>query len=196
LELQTIMKPIKDYINLLPQVEKKRAPYAMWGVLLALAFILVWLGMFGSQYRQYRSLRNRFATLSAQRQTLQSQADALRTELAIVSPTGMTRDKAALIQDILQERVLWSEVFKQLSHIVPTGLWFDYLEGIADGKAQIKIKGGAFNYISIADFMVSMEKSGYFEHPQLSYAQKTVVQGQDVVGFEIICGMKKGEGAR
>ena len=190
------MKPVKDYINLLPPEEKKPMSFATWGVLLALAFILVWLGLFGMEALQYRVLQNRITTLSSQRQALQLQSDALQKELAIVSPSGMTRDKAALIQDILQERVLWSEVFKQLSLIVPTGLWFDYLEGIADGKAQIKIKGGAFSYLSIADFMVSMEKSGYFENPQLSYAQKAVVQGQDIVGFEIICGMKKAKGVR
>ncbi len=190
------MKPIKDYINLLPQEVKKPSPFATWGALLALVFILVWLGLFGLQVRQYRLLQNRIRTLSSQQQTIQLQADALRKELAVVSPSGMTRDKAALIQDILHERVKWSEVFKQLSLIVPTGLWFDYLEGSAEGKAEIKIKGGAFNYISIADFMVSMEKSGYFVHPQLSYAQKAVVQGRDIVGFEIICGIKKAEGAR
>ncbi len=190
------MKPVQDYINLLPQEVKKPAPFATWGVLLALLFVVMWLGLFGLQARQYRLLKNRITTLSSQKQTLKQQADALRKELEIVSPSGMTRDKAALIQDILQERVQWSEVFKQLSRIVPTGLWFDYLEGNADGKAEIKIKGGAFNYISIADFMASMEKSRYFDHPQLSYAQKSVVQGQDVVGFEIICGIKKSQGAR
>jgi Tfp pilus assembly protein PilN len=190
------MKSAKDYINLLPQEEKKPFSFERWGVLLVLLFILVWLGLFGRQVWQYRLLKNRITILSAQKQAIQVQADALRRELAVVSPSGMTRDKAALIQDILQERVLWSEVFKQLSRIVPTGLWFDYLEGIADSKAEIKIKGGAFNYISIADFMASMEKSGYFEHPQLAYAQKAVVQGQDIVGFEIICGMKRAQGAR
>ena len=190
------MKPLKDYINLMPQEEKKPSPFATWGALLVVLFLLVWLVLFGMQARQYRMLQNRITTLRSQQQTIQLQADALRKELAIVSPSGMTRDKAALIQDILHERVLWSEVFKQLSHIVPTGLWFDYLEGNADGKAEIKIKGGAFNYISIADFMLSMEKSGFFIHPQLSYAQKVVVQGRDVVGFEIICGTKKSEGAR
>ena len=48
------MKPVKDYINLLPQEEKKPSPFATWGVLLALVFILVWLGLFGWQARQYR----------------------------------------------------------------------------------------------------------------------------------------------
>jgi Tfp pilus assembly protein PilN len=190
------MKPVKDYINLLPHEIKKSSPFAKWGILIAVLFILVCVGLFGRLLQQYRVLQNRLSTLSSQKLALQVQADALRKELQIVSPSGMTRDKAALIQDILKERVLWSKVFKQLSLIVPTGLWFDYLEGIADGKAEIKIRGGAFNYISIADFMVSMEKSGYFINPQLSYAQKSVVQDRDVVGFEIICGMKKAQGAR
>jgi Tfp pilus assembly protein PilN len=190
------MKPVKDYINLLPQEGKKSSSFATWGVLLAILFILAWLGLFSWQARQYALSKNRFVTLSAQKQALRQQMDALRKELAIVSPTGMTRDKAALIQDILKERVQWSQVFKQLSLIVPKGLWFDYLEGIADGKAQIRIRGGALSYLSIADFMLSMEKSGYFEDPQLSYAQKAVVQGQDMVGFEIICGMKKAQEAR
>jgi Tfp pilus assembly protein PilN len=189
------MKPSKDYINLLPQEEKKPARYATWGALLVLVFVLVWLAVFGRQLVQYRSLKNRLATLNVQKQALEQQADGLRKELAVVSPTGMTRDKAALIQDILKQRVLWSQVFKHLSIIVPKGLWFDYLEGISDDKAEIKIRGGAFSYLSIADFMLSMEKSGYFQAPQLSYAQKSVVQGQDVVGFEIICGMKKEQGA-
>ncbi len=190
------MKPLKDYINLMPQEEKKPSLFATRGFLLVLLFILVWMGLLGRQAWQYRALQDRLATLDAKKQVLQQQADFLHKELAVVSPTGMTKDKAALIQDILKERVTWSAVFKHLSVIVPKGLWFDYLEGIADGKAEIKIKGGAFNYFSISDLMLSMEKSGYFENPQLSYAQKVVVEGQDVVGFEIICGMQKEQGAR
>jgi Tfp pilus assembly protein PilN len=189
------MKPAKDYINLLPQEEKKPSLVASWGVIAILLFILMWLVLFGGQAWRYHSLQKRLAALNTQKQTLQQQADGLRKELAVVSPTGMTRDKAALIHDILKERVLWSQVFKQLSLIVPNGLWFDYLEGVSDDKAEIRIKGGSFSYLSIADFMRSMEKSGYFLEPQLSYAQKAVVQGQDVVGFEIICGMKKAQGA-
>jgi Tfp pilus assembly protein PilN len=190
------MKPVKNYINLLPQEEKQPSSFTNWVFLLSVLFTLLWLGLFGQQAWRQRELQGRLSTLSAQKQALQQQTVAMRKELAIASPSGMTPEKAAVIQDILQERVLWSEVFKQLSLIVPKGLWFDYLEGNAGGKAEIKIKGGAFSYLSIAEFMLSMEKSDYFEHPQLSFAQKTVAQGQDVVGFEIICGMKKTRGAQ
>ena len=190
------MKSAKDYINLLPQEEKKPFFLASMGFLLGLLFTLAWLGLFGWQVRQQWELRDRLTTLSTQKQTLQQQTNVMRKELGIAPPGGMSRDKAALIHDILRERVLWSEVFKQLSLIVPKGLWFDSLEGSTVGKAEIKIKGGAFSYLSVTEFMLSMEKTGYFEHPQLSYARKAVVQGQDMVGFEIICGIKKAQGAQ
>ena len=44
--------------------------------------------------------------------------------------------------------------------------------------------------------MSAMDRSGYFTNPQLSYAQKSVVQGQEVVGFEIISGIRKNRGAQ
>ena len=41
-----------------------------------------------------------------------------------------------------------------------------------------------------------MEKSGYFNNPQLSYARNSVVQGQEIVGFEITSGILKKQEAR
>jgi Tfp pilus assembly protein PilN len=191
----TLLKSAKDYINLLPQEEKKPTSFATRGVLLALLFLLVWLGLFGWQAKQQSGLKERLAALTAQKQSLRQQGDVLRKELGITA--GSTAlGKAALVQSLLEERVLWSSVFLQFSRIVPKGLWFDSLEGSAAGKAEIKIRGGAFNYAAVTEFMVSMEKTGYFEFPQLSYAQKAVTQGHDVVGFEIISGIKKTQGAR
>jgi len=50
------MRPVKDYINLLPEGVKKPSPFATRGFLLTLLIILAWLGLFGWQVRQYRSL--------------------------------------------------------------------------------------------------------------------------------------------
>ena len=191
------MGPAKDYINLLPPREKGASLTTNRGFLVALLFTIVWLGMFGLQARQQWELKRRLAPLVAQRQALQQQADAMRKELGITSPGATSPERAALIQSLLEERVLWSEVFKQFSQIVPKGLWFDSLEGNTAGtKAEIRIKGGAYSYSSIAEFMFSMEKSGYFYNPQLSYAQKSTVQGQEVVGFEIRSGIQKKQEAR
>jgi Tfp pilus assembly protein PilN len=191
-----IMKKAKDYINLLPREEKKTGRAVHKPVLFVALFVLVWLAIFGWQMKQAMDLRLRKEALFTKKQAIQQQLAAVHKELGLTVPAGSSPEKALLIQKILGERVLWSEVFKQFSFIVPKGLWFDSLEGSNVGKAELKIKGGAFSYVTVAEFMLAMEKSPYFEKPQLLFAQKAVVQGQDVVGFEIVCGIKKVQGAR
>ena len=189
------MPSVKDYINLLPREEKKPSLVLGRGGLLAILFTLVWLGLFGWQVnRQWESDR-RLAILVGQRQALQQQANVMLKELGITT-AGSSQERAALIQSLVDDRVLWSEVFKQFSQIVPRGLWFDGLEGNTTGKVEIKIRGGAFAYGAVAEFMSAMDKSGYFANPHLSYAQKAVVQGQEVVSFEIISGITKKQRAQ
>ncbi|NTV43631.1 MAG: hypothetical protein HGA63_10070, partial [Syntrophobacteraceae bacterium] len=145
------IRPAKDFINLLPQQEKGRSFIKSKGSLIALLFVVVWLGLLGFQAKHQWDLKRRLAPLDVQRQALQQQADAMRKELGISSPTATSPERAALIQTLLEERVLWSEVFKQFSLLVPKGLWFDSLEGNTAGKkAELKIRGGAYSYRTIA----------------------------------------------
>ena len=185
------MKMVKDYINLLPREEKKAADPGGTMKVLLIIFVLAWGGLFGWQGKLAWDLQEHMTTIAWQKYELLQQLDAMYKELGIPAPTGTAQQRSALIYSLLGERVLWSEVFKQFSRTVPKGLWFDNLEGSTAGRAAIKIKGGAYNYLSVAEFMLAMEKSNYFERPQLLYAQKNVVQGQDVIGFEITCGIKK-----
>lgn len=190
------MKKTKDYINLLPPEGKKPGCAVSKGALVLALFVLGWLAVLGWQMKQMLDLRSRLNTLSIKKQALQQQLAAIHQELGLTLPAGTSPEKAAVIQTILSERVLWSEVFRQFAMMVPKGLWFDSLEGSAVGKAEIKVRGGAFNYLTVAEFMLAMEKSPYFEKPQLMFAQKAVVQGKDVVAFEIVCGIKKAQGGR
>lgn len=185
-----------DYINLLPRIGKTaaRTGYTRGGVWLAL-YLLVWAGAFGWQWMEERDARARLAGLADKKQALQQELNALYQELGIAAPSaGMTPEQNAIIAGLLSERVVWSEVFRQFSLVVPKGLWFDSLEGTTEGKAEIKIKGGALNYLGVSELMLALDKSGYFVSPQLIYAQKITAQGQDVIGFEIVCGIRKGQG--
>lgn len=189
------MKIPYEYINLLPREEKKPGRRGGPALLIVALFVLGWAGAFGWQIKLGLEQKDRLSSLEMRRQALLQELAATHKELGLEVPQGTSPEKAALIHSLLGERVLWSEVFKHFSRIVPKGLWFDNLEGTAAGKPEIRIKGGAFNYLSIAEFMMAMEKSGFFEKPQLLYAQKAAVQGHDVIGFEIICGVKP-QGAR
>lgn len=182
----------RDYINLLPREEKqKRGLKAGKAQVVAVVFALAWLGAYGWQVNLAWGLKKQKVFLDQQKQAFLAQMGAMHKELGITSAPAAGTEDAVVLQGILGERVLWSEVFKQFSRIVPKGLWFDTLEGSAATRPEVKIKGGAFSYLSVAEFMLSMEKSGYFESPQLLYAQKGVVQGQDVVAFEILSGIRK-----
>jgi Tfp pilus assembly protein PilN len=190
------MKKTKDYINLLPPEEKRPARVFGRAALVSGLFVLAWLGIFGWQLKQVLDLRSRLDMLTVKKQSLRQHLESMYKDLGITVPAGTSPEKAAVIQSILNERVLWSEVFKQFAQLVPKGLWFDSLEGSADGKAEIRIRGGAFNYLTVAEFMLAMEKSQYFEKPQLVSAQKVVVQTREAIGFEIACGIKKSPGVR
>jgi hypothetical protein len=190
------MKKTKDYINLLPPEEKKPRRAFGKAAFISGLFAFLWLVIFGWQVIQVLDLRSRSASLAVRKQALHEQLALIYKELGIVLPAGTSPVKAWLIQNILSERVLWSEVFRQFSMIVPRGMWFDSLEGSSMGKAEIKIRGGTFNYQTVAEFMLAMEKSPYFGKPQLMFAQKVVVQGRETVGFEITCGIKKVQGVQ
>ncbi len=187
------MKPATDYVNLLPREEKKPTQPPGFTSIVIIVFVLVWIVLFGLKLKQRWDLKAKLDSVTAQKKTVEGQVAAIRAQLGITAP-GANPDRAALIQNLLKERVLWSEVFKQFSRIIPRGVWFDSLDGNSVGKAEIKIKGGSFNYVSVSDFMLAMEQSEYFSKPQLLYAQKTVVHGHDVIAFEIICGIKKSRG--
>jgi Tfp pilus assembly protein PilN len=189
------MKSEKDYINLLPREETSGRAVEILSAIFIL-FIAAWIAVFGALLLQRRSEQAKVAALLLQKQSLQQQLIALQKELGLTGAAGMNADKAALIKSLLGERVLWSDVFKQFARIVPRGMWFDSLEGSSAGKAEIKIRGGAFNYDTVSQFLLDMGKSGFFEKPQLNFAQKSVVRGRDVVAFEITSGIRKSAGGR
>ncbi|MFA5073431.1 MAG: PilN domain-containing protein [Nitrospirota bacterium] len=185
------MKKASDYINLLPRDDNKSGKAPSRLTITISVFVFAWLLIFGWYGKQAFDLRSKLMPLEAKKQVLQQQLAALLKDLGIAMPEGTSPEKAWLIQNLLNERVLWSEVFKQFSTMVPRGLWFDSLEGSSFGKPEIRIRGGSFTYLTVSEFMLAMEKSQYFEKPQLIYARKSVMNGREIIGFEILSGVQK-----
>ena len=95
------------------------------GMLLLILCALLWLGVFGWQAKQAWGLKRQVTQLTLKKQELFAQLEAIQKELGLTVPAGTSPETAALIHNLLGERVLWSEVFKQFARIVPKGLWFD-----------------------------------------------------------------------
>ncbi|HTG02014.1 MAG TPA: PilN domain-containing protein [Nitrospirota bacterium] len=187
------MRTPKEYINLLPRIERSLVRVSNAWMLGGGMLLIVWLGLFGMQAWQWWSAHEKLMALKPRQAALEQELAALRASLGLAGSAGSPQ--AALVQRLVRERVLWSEVFSQFSRIVPRGVWFDSLEGTSVGKPEIRIRGGAFNYRLISDFMLSLEQTDYFEKPELVFAQKAVVQGHDVAAFELRCGVKAAKGA-
>ena len=191
------MKTVKELVDLLPAKEKKTAKaLSPWLVAGTLFVLVLTYPAFGLKAKQWMDLQARLESLMPQKQVLERQLAGDSCRARVDCGIGGRRQYRAGSTDPepLKDRVLWSDVFQQFSLIIPHGVWFDSLEGSSVGEAEIKIRGGAFNYRLISDFMLAMEQSGYFEKPELVYAQKSTLQGRDVVGFEIHCGVKKSQG--
>jgi Tfp pilus assembly protein PilN len=190
------MAAVKDSINLLPRSsDGKRFVLNRW-IAAMIVFAVLWAAAFGMTARQRTAMLRTLSALDVHKQELRSQLSALQREYGLTDQPGMSSTRAALITSLLNERVVWSEVFRQFSRIVPPGLWFDSLEGSSTGAAEIRLRGGALSYDAVSQLLLAMEKSAYFVKPELVSAQKTIVRGRDVVAFEIACGVRKGPVAR
>jgi Tfp pilus assembly protein PilN len=189
------VKSANDYINLLPHEEKPFGRINAWSLTAAL-FAVAWLTVFGVKFAQRRELKADLVALDGRKQEVKRQLTGLQKELGLELQSGMSPGKASLIRSLLGERVPWSQVFRQFSRTVPRGMWFDSLEGRAGENPEVRIRGAALAYGVLDEFMRALGASQYFEQPELSFAQKTVVQGREAVSFELVCRIRKAGEAR
>jgi len=92
-------------------------------------------------------------------------------------------------------RTAWSNVLKRIGNDVPEGLW---LRGVSSSDAEgggkrIRVLGSAAANRAVADFIFTLENSGYFSNVTLAYTQKRDLEGAHVYDFELYMNLKKNE---
>ena len=92
-------------------------------------------------------------------------------------------------------RTAWSNVLKRIGNDVPEGLW---LRGVSSSDAdgggkRIRVLGSAAANRAVADFIFTLENSGYFSSVTLAYTQKRDLEGAHVYDFELYMNLKKNE---
>jgi len=91
-------------------------------------------------------------------------------------------------------RTAWSQVLKRLSHDVPQGVW---LRGISTadltggGAKRVRVMGSATANKAIADFIFTLENSGFFSSVTLAYTQKRELQAGQAYDFELYMNINK-----
>jgi Tfp pilus assembly protein PilN len=178
--------------------------------------ILLFLGLYGWKATQASALNNEISALLASKAQLSQEIDAISKQIADV----MKQERRALeahlartkrLQELEAKRVLWSQVFREISVLVPEGVVLSAVSNEpgeappapasgtpAPGHASdrqtahrtLHVKGVAVSHEAVTGFLSALERSDVFIHPHLSHAQRSGSAEKLGVAFEIVGKLK------
>ncbi len=202
---------IKAYINLLP-AEAVREPIGVarqrgiMGVVVVLVLLAVVSGL---QWRKTLTAQENVDLLRKQKAELEARLTSLNQDLGRsdvrVQELRKEEDRLRAIRALFSDRILWSAVLQEVSHLVPEGLWLNLVESKdLEGRKELRIAGNALAYPSLSRFLTALERSPRFSQAQLLSSvkkreeapQKDAAKtedpkaGREVIQFDIACRLK------
>lgn len=154
-------------------------------------FILVMVVVLVGFYFQDQK---RAAVLLAEVETIRQQRDQLRRQIEAVSAVSQSTVRASSPRSdsvgtdlILKERISWSHILREVSLIIPKGVWVTELENAA-GEG-VRIAGFAQSHKKVTEMMSSMETSRYFQDVLLEFSRRNPGQGR--FDFSIHSGVRR-----
>jgi Tfp pilus assembly protein PilN len=142
--------------------------------------IVILLLAYGFEKRETAMLKKELANLTSKRDGVKMEIARLTGEIeATVGRREVVRveeeKRLDLIKRLVRERILWSEVMRELSHTVPEEVWLTNLESGNSKRAdrkEVRLVGLARSHLDLTRFITRLEGSNYFSDISLIYAQK------------------------
>ncbi len=201
---------MKVSINLIAEIleaerfpmEKFLLPASLFLPLLILLLASAW------EFLNARALDQQLSQLTVQRDALTKEMIRLTQEITSYERQEATERQEAekklmAVKGLLKDRVLWSEVFREVSFVVPPGVWLTSIETVEpsssvggggpagsrptqtlEGK-QVKFIGFAKSNSAMTQFIAALERSEHFTEIALVYAQRGTEPDSQQVNFEI-----------
>lgn len=169
-----------DRINLIPPEELRHgtgqglgAQAAVFAAAAAVVLLLVVLSVI-----QQVQLKNKTETLAK----VTVEHESLMRTIASQSNEAANLDRASqqlvAARQFLKDRSTWTDLFKELSLLVPRGVWLTQLSNsVKDGQFRIMLSGEAPSQQLVAELLGALESSFYFKYSTLQYSEK-------IVGYE------------
>jgi Tfp pilus assembly protein PilN len=179
---------VKKTINLLDELLRESRPrHGKWTLAAAVGVgILMPFLVWGVQVRAAARLDPQIMQLKSARDRLAHEVSQLRE--------GFQEDDAQRVR-LMTERIQttgarWSEILRELSLVVPDGVWLaQFEEKVRQETSEdipVRIQGVAGSQGGVAEFLASLETARHFSQPQLVYSQREN-GSTNRVGFEIHC---------
>jgi Tfp pilus assembly protein PilN len=180
---------MKNTINLLPEEFIVRRDPRLWilggyGILVIGVLLL-----YGNYLFKVHGVKQQVQALSQTRDQLsQEWLEAATRQLATVDKDRIQKVQA--IQARLKERRPWAGPLREISLLVPPGIYLSHVESMVPvpstspatettGLRGFKILGEATSYARITDFMNRMEHSDFFGAPFLGLAQVAAQENEE-----------------
>jgi len=168
----------KDSISLLPQVIRiersvKRRARSLYALGILMAFILVAISSIFLEKIYNRE--NYLGKLKNKASSIKPRADELDRMMKEMRMIKIRSDARGSVLNMLYE------IYKTISPEI-------YMSSVSfDGKHSINLRGTSSVMSEVFKFVNDLEKSEYFDNVKTKYVSKNVVEGKEVVEFEIIC---------
>ncbi|MFC1708993.1 pilus assembly protein PilM [Candidatus Omnitrophota bacterium] len=173
-----VLSPNLPQINLCPQETKDKAFYhklkkeLFKAAALALAMLLVFLGMYGFGLRYKKNTINR-----------------LNEQIRKISPAAKQiqdiKNRIALINSQLDRKNSCIEILKEIHQIAPAGIFLSTF--LFQESDRVIIKGTAPAMSLAFSFVPILNQSHFFENVEVSYATQRKTKTGELTDFEIIC---------
>ncbi len=186
-------------INLMPDEIKEGWRLKRWRrtfILAAAAYLVVPGLVYFRQQTVIREKRAEEAALLKEKASLAGK-DAIYTELSrrirdVRQAETELKKNVNVTADLVDKRISWSTVLKKLSHDAPQGLWLKNLStSDAAGGKKLRVLGAALSNRAVADFIFTLENSGYFDNVALSYTQRRDFDSETIYDFELSASLRK-----
>lgn len=174
-------------INLLPWREERRqelrkeflvilAGTAVFALLAVLVANRVYTGWIDNQSNRNAYLQRNIDELNRQVQEIK-ELEAKRRQLI---------DRMKVIQDLQGTRPLVVHVFDELVRTLPDGVFY---QSLARADKKIEISGVAESNNRVSSLMRQMDKSDWFENPNLTSVQAAPEYGDQASAFKMAVGI-------
>ena len=159
-------------VNLLPgELRKKKVTpffdrYFMYVFLaMVVGLVAIWL--------QTQTQQNEIEELSTEIARVESEIQRYSQQVKMVEQISQLRDRMTerinAIQILDVKRPLWVKTMENFADLIPEFVWItDFVEV----EKVITVKGSSYNLKGIANFLVGLIKSEYFDNIQLNYIRE------------------------
>lgn len=174
-------------INLIPEKLKKAKQmqlyYVYAGVVVAL-IMAVALGVLWMQQQKISEIDRKIADIDAKSQALQDKIAMVRQFKAMEETYNKKKE---LIQKLLRDQSLWTEILDSVGGMLPPDMWLTGLEELKakDDGVQVQVDGFAFSRSVIADFVKNIERSGTGSEVKIVEMLEEKKKSVDTVRFKL-----------